>query len=311
MSSGRGGPFVSIVVCTCSPDNYPNLTAAVDSLLEQNYREKEILIVVDGNPDLYRRVEYSYGRQANIRSFLLPQNSGVSAARNAGIRAARGEIIAFIDDDAVAARDWLEQLLNTYREFGALAAGGKILPAWIRRAPDFLPEELYWLVGATHDGFAADKVMEIRNVFGPNMSFKSEVFRSIGLFNPHFGFSGKSKMQAEEPELAIRMQLKYGKGVLYNPRAIVHHKIPPAKTKAGILLKRAFFQGYSKAVLNRQFASAGAMASEKSYLGYLLFRCFPRRASKLYRLAELKKTVFLLAAVSSVGLGFICGYLKR
>jgi len=305
------GPPVSIVVCTHKLDNYRNLTEAIKSLMAQSYAEKEILVVIDGDQVLYDRVRSDYDGKPAVKSVLLKENRGVSEARNAGIRIAKGDIIAFMDDDAVAAEDWLERLLSTYREFGALAVGGKILPVWEDRAPDYLPQELYWLVGVTNDGFAADRVVEVRNTFGPNMSFQHEVFRQIGLFDRRFGFTRTSRMQAEEPELAFRMKQRLGKGVLYNPQAIVYHKIPPDKTRVGGLLKRSFFQGYSKAFLNRQYPSGRAMSNEKSYLGFLVLHCLPRRAVRFYRPAELKKALFLTAALASVGLGFIYGYLKR
>jgi glucosyl-dolichyl phosphate glucuronosyltransferase len=311
MTAIRSDEFVSIVICTCSLDNYDNLTSAITSILDQPYPQKEILIVVDGDQPLFQKILSEYGMNPTIRTYFLKENQGVSAARNAGIKAAKGEIIAFLDDDAVAGKTWLENLLKTYREAGAIAVGGKILPVWVGREPAYLSAELYWLVGATHDGFAEEKVVEVRNAFGPNMSFRSEVFRTIGLFNHSFGFSGNSRLQAEEPELALRMRQKFSKGVHYNPDAIVYHKIPTVKTKVGGLLKRSFFQGYSKSMLNRQYASCGAMTSERSYLGYLLFRCIPRRALKFYHLSEIKKTGFLTASIACVGFGYIYGYLKK
>jgi glucosyl-dolichyl phosphate glucuronosyltransferase len=296
MAVDLAGP-VSIVVCTCKLDNYVNLTAAINSLLSQSYPAMEILVVVDGDQALHDKMLSDYGNHPVVKSFFLKENQGVSGARNAGIKAARGDIIAFLDDDAIAAEDWLDHLINTYREFGALAVGGKILPVWKDRAPDYLPDELYWLVGVTNSGFAAECVVEVRNTFGPNMSFKNEVFQKIGLFNQSFGFARTSHMQAEEPELALRMKQRLGKGVLYNPQAVVYHNISPEKTRVGGLLKRAFYQGYSKAFLNRRYASSGSMNSEKSYLGFLIFGCIPRRAIRFYRPAELKKTQIRLLTV--------------
>jgi len=305
--------LVSAVVCTYSLDNYPNLVEAVDSLLAQTHREMEVIIAVDGNAELYERVLAHYSGNKAVKTVLLKENVGVSGARNAGISVARGDVIAFIDDDAVADKGWVENLLTTYRDFDAAAVGGKILPVWLGGKPDYLPEELYWLAGITHEGFAEEKVVEVRNTFGPNMSFKREVFDKIGFFNENLGFAQKRapSIQAEEPEFALRMRRKLGKGVIYNPKAIVYHKIPPSKVKVRLLLKRAFYQGYSKALLRKLNISADSGATEKAYLKALLLKHIPRRLKRFYRLTELKKLLMLFACIGAVGLGFVYGYVKR
>jgi GT2 family glycosyltransferase len=305
--------LVSAIVCTHSLDNYSNLVEAVDSLLAQTHTEIEIIIAVDGNAKLHEMVSAHYADNKAVKTILLKENIGVSGARNAGISVAKGDVIAFIDDDATAEKGWVENLLGPYREYDAVAVGGKILPVWLGIKPDYLPEELYWLVGATHQGFAEERVGEVRNAFGPNMSFRREVFQKAGMFNENLGFArrGLSYIQAEEPEFALRMRRELGKGVIYNPKAIVYHKIPRAKVKVGPLLKRAFYQGYSKALLSKLNISADSEATERSYLKALLTKYIPGRLMRSYRLNELKKLLMLAACVIAVGLGFAYGYVKR
>jgi glucosyl-dolichyl phosphate glucuronosyltransferase len=310
MNAVLSSVFVSIVICTHNRDNYPNLVEALDSLLAQTHQKTEIITVVDGDQSLHDRVIFDYGKHTALKFVLLKENQGVSEARNAGIKAAKGDIIAFLDDDAIAGKDWLTQLVSTYEELEAIAVGGKILPIWPESRPDYFPEELDWLVGVTNDGFAEDNVTKVRNTFGPNMSFRREVFQKVGLFNKVFGFIGHSYIQAEEPELALRMKRKFGKEVMYNPKAIVYHKITPLKLKVVILLKRSFFQGYSKALLRKLDSSADSITTEKSYLKYLLTNRIPYRIIRAYHLSELKKVVMLVAVIVNVGLGFIYGNLK-
>ena len=183
--------------------------------------------------------------------------------------------------------------------------------------PDYLPEELYWLVGVTHEGFAEEKVTQVRNTFGPNMSFRRGVFQKVGLFNENLGFArrGTSYMQGEEAEFTLRIKQKLGQGVLYNPKALVYHKIPPSKVKVKALLKRAFYQGYSKALLRKLNPSADSIATERAYLKSLLLKYIPKRLKSFFlgsaHLNALKQLLVLVASIFSVGLGFLYGYTKR
>jgi glucosyl-dolichyl phosphate glucuronosyltransferase len=300
-----------VVVCTHSLENYSNLTGTLDSLLKQTIHPAEIIIVVDGNKGLYEKIRADYSSLKMINTLLLGKNRGISEARNAGILKAGGAILAFIDDDAIADKDWLKELAAMYQEFQAVAAGGKILPRWTNgAAPDYFPEEVYWLVGVTNIGFAEDKVSEIRNTFGPNMSFKKEVFQQAGLFSGGFGFSGTSLVQAEEPEMALRMKKHFGKGVMYNPKAIVYHNVNASKVKIGVLVKRAFFQGYSKALLKKREIVGDSLKTESSYLRFLLFKRIPARLFRINHAAEIKKGFVLIMVVMGVGLGYIYGRLK-
>lgn len=309
--------LVSVVVCTCSVDDYQNLVEAVDSLLEQTHREMEIVVVVDGSDELYERTVTHYSSKSNVKIALTKQTSGAFGAANVGVQMARGEIIAFMDDDAIAERRWVENLIDTYHEFDAIAVGGKILPIWRCKKPEYLIEEMYWLVGLTHKGFAEEKAIEVRNTFGPNMSFKREVFNKIGLFNEELGFARRihSYMQGAEAEFALRMKQQLGKGVSYNPKAIVYHKISPSKVRLKMLLKRAFYQGYSKALLRRLSPSTEALAVERSYLKSLLVKHIPDRIKGLFSRSnsatEMKSLSFLVVSIFSVGIGFLCGYVKR
>lgn len=307
--------FVSVIVCTYRSDNRQNVLDAVASLLNQTYHTMEIIIVVDGNETLQREITREYNSQGNIQVIGLEESIGASGARDWGITIAQGDVIAFLDDDAVAEKRWVEGLVNTYQKNDAIAVGGKVLPIWLKKKPDYLPEELYWLVGLTYEGFGKKGVIEVRNALGPNMSFKREVFEKVGSFSQSFGFTrkGASCMQGEEPELALRMKNKLGKGVIYNPELIVYHKVPQSKTRLRILLRRAFYQGYSKAWLRRLSPSPKPLATEESYLKDLLFQYIPQRMKRLFLgtglAAKMKQLLVLLAAIFAVGLGFIYGHI--
>jgi glycosyltransferase involved in cell wall biosynthesis len=307
--------FVSVVVCTHSLDNYQNLVQAIDSLLAQSYREIEIIIIVDGNRDLFKDVVAVYGARDDIKIIANEQSLGAFGAGNVGVKASVGDIIAFLDDDAVADVKWIENLVQMYKERDAVSVGGNVLPIWLSKQPNYFPEELYWLVGVTHDDFGGGIVSEVRNTYGVNMSFRRKVFEEIGSLNAELGFSkgGTSYMQGAEPEFALRMKEHFGRGVIYNPDAIVYHKIPISKTGFKKLIRRAFYQGYSKALMKRFGRLPDTLATEKSYLRDLLFKYIPRRVKGIFSRGcsgEIKKLVLLVSVIFSVGLGFLYGYVK-
>lgn len=264
---------ISLIICTHQTHRYLDFVEAINSLLTQNYENTEIIVVVDGNEELYAKI--SKNGNKNIDKIIFnDKNLGLSESRNKGIKEAKGDIIAFFDDDAVADKNWLKELVKVYDEKGTIAAGGKLLPKWEKtKKPNFLPEEYYWLVGATHKGFP-EKVTEVRNTFGSNISFKTEVLKALGGFKTEMGVKGKGLLQGEETELCDRMRNKFGKGVIYNPKAVVYHKVFPERLRMRFLLRRAFWQGYSK----RMMKELGYSIDEESdFVRNLIFKSISER----------------------------------
>lgn len=251
----------SIILCTHRSERYEDFVEAIDSLNAQSCENEklEIVVVVDGNRELYNRILKSGIEEADkvkskVKVILNEKNLGLSESRNKGVREAKGNVIAFFDDDAVADEDWLKELERMYREYDAIAAGGRLLPKWTSKKPKFLPEEYYWLIGATHKGFP-EEVTEVRNTFGSNISFKADMLRELEGFRSEMGVKGKGLLQGEETELCERMREKFGRGVVYNPDAIVYHKVFPERLRLRFLLRRAFWQGYSKRVMKELWYS--------------------------------------------------------
>jgi glycosyltransferase involved in cell wall biosynthesis len=293
---------VSIILCTHRSERYEDFVEAVNSLLSQSYDNLEIVVVVDGNRELYDRILKSGIEEADkveVRVILNEENLGLSESRNRGMKEAKGDIIAFFDDDAVADEDWMRELVRLYEEKDAIAAGGKLLPKWVSKKPKFLPEEYYWMVGATHRGFP-EEVTEVRNTFGSNISFKADVLRELEGFRSEMGVKGKGLLQGEETELCERVREKFGRGVVYNPDAIVYHKVFPERLRMQFLLRRAFWQGYSKRVMKE----LGYSISEEEKFVKSLFGGIVERV-KAKSLVAFGQLIFLLVFTSVVGLGYV------
>lgn len=296
---------VSVVLCTYSLDMYDHFSEAADSVLAQTYGDVELVVVVDGNDDLYDRIVEEYGDRDTVLVHGNDENRGLSYSRNTGSELATGDVVVFMDDDAVADERWIDELVSTYERHDALAVGGRMTPAWIAGKPDFLPEEFYWLVGVTYKGFAEEET-EVRNTFSSNLSFRRDVFLDLGGFRPHMGKQGTNDLQGGETELCSRLREEYDRGVMYNPDAEVAHKVFDFRTRAAWMIERAFWQGYSKRMM--QTETPESIDREFGFLGQLLFRFIPERIVDFARrpsVTKAKQLVMLLALLGSVGVGYV------
>ncbi len=297
--------LVSVVVATYSKKMLPHLMECVDSLFDQSYTDVEIICIVDGDAEYYELLKKEL---EGVRLYVNDRNLGLLLTRNRGAKIADGEVVAFIDDDAVADRKWIEGLVEMYEKYDAIAAGGKLKPLWIEKEPVWFPEEFYWMIGATHLGFP-ETIAEVRNTFGSNLSFRRDVFLELGGFNPDMGgIKGSRVLQGGETELCDRMRKKYGKGVMYNPNAVVYHKIFATRLKMKYLSRRAFWQGYSKAVMER---ISGEIKEERSFLRFLLRDRVTSRVRRIYRDYETLKLAVMLYFTFLVGAGYVFGKLRR
>ena len=302
---------VSVVVCEHTMARYDDVKEAVESLFDQTHDDVEVVLVSDGNERVCERFEAEYGDRADIVVRCLDDNVGLLDARNAGAEAASGEVVAFMDDDAIADADWVAELVAVYESSDLPAVGGKMVPAWVAGKPSFLPAEFYWLVGVTHRGFA-DGPGEVRNTFGSNISFRREVFLELGGFDTDIGGrQGDANLQGGETELCARMAETYGHGVYYNPDAEVAHKVFEYRTSLRWLLDRAFWQGYSKRAMETLVpASTGA---ESTFLGHLLRQSVPERLREFVTgpsVAGLLQFVFLFVFTAAVGAGYGYGVVR-
>ena len=317
----------SVVVCTHATERYPDLKEAVESVLANDYPDREVVVVSDGSEAVYERALEDFGDRDDVVVHLQETNQGLLTTRNTGASVATGDVVVFFDDDALAEEDWLSELAEVYErtkspwatDGGAatngdarvLAAGGKMVPAWVAGEPSFLPAEFYWLVGVTHRGFA-EGPGEVRNTFGSNISFRADAFEELGGFDTNIGGrKGDRHLQGGETELCARLGERYGVGVQYNPDARAAHKIFDYRTDPVWLVRRAFWQGYSKRGM--EVFVPESTGEEGDFLSDLLFRFVPGRVRGLveeFSTAKLLQLVMLFVLTGAVGLGYLYGVVK-
>ncbi len=213
---------ISVIICAYTEDRWDALVAAVESVQQQTLPPREIIIVIDRNLDLLKRV------QEQIQGLVVVENTqahGLSGARNSGIAVAKSQFIAFLDDDAIAAPDWLMVLSEKFTDPRVLGIGGTVTPLWLGKVPLWLPEEFNWVVGCTYRGMP-ETVQTIRNPVGANMAFRREVFDNVGGFRNGIGRVGMRPVGCEETEFCIRVRRHCpGAVFLHQPTAI--QRAPP------------------------------------------------------------------------------------
>lgn len=258
---------ISVIICAYTEDRWNDLTEAIESVKQQTLAPREIIIVIDHNPALLKRV------REQVSGVVVVENTearGLSGARNSGIAVAQGQIIAFLDDDAIAMPDWLIQLSTFFTDPNMLGAGGSIHPLWIDKKPFWLPEEFYWVIGCTFRGMP-QTVAAVRNLIGANMSLRRVVFDTVGGFCNEVGRVGTWPISAEENELCIRAHQLLPQSVfIYQPQAMVFHRVPNQRTRWHYFCVRCYAEGLSKAIVARYVGVKSGLTTELVYTLFVL-----------------------------------------
>jgi glycosyltransferase involved in cell wall biosynthesis len=266
-------PTVSVIICAYTIGRWDQLLRAIHSVQNQSMPALEIIVVADHEDELLNRL-----RKAVTSTVIVLENrqrKGLSGARNTGTTVARGDIVAFLDDDAEAAPGWLAVLIEGYHDPTVFGTGGSVEPVWSRPAPHF-PSEFNWVIGCTYTGMPTKRAF-VRNMIGANMSFRRQVINEIGGFTDGIGRVGSKPVGCEETELCIRIRQAWPQGrVLYEPRAVVRHHVPSTRLEWQYFVARCFSEGLSKALLCRLGGADDGLSSERSYVARALPRGFMR-----------------------------------
>jgi GT2 family glycosyltransferase len=253
---------VSVVICAYTGERWALLRAAVASVRSQTSPPGEIFVVVDHDDALLARVRAEIDGVAAIPS---REARGLSGARNSGVAATRGDVVAFLDDDAVAAPDWLEHLTAPYADARVLGVGGAIEPRWLGGRPPGFPAEFDWVVGCTYAGMPTRRGL-VRNLIGANMSMRRDVLDAAGGFRAGIGRVGLRPTGCEETELCIRAARRLPGGTfVHEPRARVAHAVPADRATWRYFRARCFAEGQSKARVAAVAGRHDGLASERAF----------------------------------------------
>lgn len=297
---------ISVIICAYTQERWYDLIAAIESVQKQTLPPKEIIVVIDHNPSLFKQL------QEQVSEVVIVENTnmrGLSGARNSGLTVATSQIIAFLDDDAIATPEWLITLMQGFSDPHVLGIGGAIIPLWSEHRPHWLPEEFFWVLGCTYRGMPST-ITPVRNLIGANMSFRRELFNTVGGFRSGIGRVGTLPMGCEETELCIRANQHWPEKVfLYYPQAKVYHRITSKRTHRRYFYARCYAEGLSKARVTQATGLQDGLSTERSYVfGTLL----PSIIHNLTRcdINSLQRAAAIVTGLSITTLGYLLGTMQ-
>ena len=172
------------------------------------------------------------------------QQAGLSFARNRGIEAARGSIIAFVDDDIYFDARWLVEIVAAFeRHPDVHCVGGKSIPTFEGEKPDWLTESMLQFYGSTLSGDSDRLMVFPEHPFGVNMAFRREVFDKVGGFRTDLGRVKNSLLSNEEKDMFHRVAAA-GFRVFYASRALLQHRVPAERLQAGLAPETGILAGH-------------------------------------------------------------------
>lgn len=181
------------------------------------------------------------------RRSLTEPVAGLSRARNRGAAAAAGEVVLFIDDDAVAPRGWVAAHLAAYaRDPAVVAVGGPVVLRWPDGRPSWLTPRLEHWFSALDHGDDAGPFPRPHGPYGTNMSVRRPVLDEVGGFDEMLGRRGRSLVSSEEADLFARVWQAGGR-IAYEPAALVLHGVTGDRLARRWVLRRGWAQGRSNA----------------------------------------------------------------
>ena len=263
---------ISVVICAYTDARRELLDNSIEAVLAQLRPTDQLVVSIDYNDELFNRVSAQFGTRATVVSNA--NTRGICGARNAGIEASTGDVVAFVDDDAQIQPGWLERMRSDYADPLVAGVGGNAQPVWPSDRPAWFPVEFDWVVGCSHHGLPEEPA-QVRNLLGCNMSFRRDALESVGGFNSAIGQVGSNLLRCDETELCIRLnQNAPSAHLMLDPGIKVRHWVSDDRTTWKYFLRRCFWEGYSKQRLSTMVGRSDALSTERAFVYRVLPMAF-------------------------------------
>jgi glucosyl-dolichyl phosphate glucuronosyltransferase len=243
-------PSISAVVCT--RNRAPLLARTLTSLVEQDFptTDFEILVVDNRSTDDTADIVRGFNAQSPVR-YLREDNLGLCFARNAGWRAASGNYIAYLDDDAIASPGWLSAIRAAFAADPLIGAvGGPCRPLWGAPRPQWLTDELLPSLTVLDWGPTAKVIENIDQewIAGANMAVPKRILEQVGGFHPRLDRVGNNLLSSGDIFL-LKAICRHGYRCFYQPEMIVGHLVPASRLTQQWFCSRYYWQGISDAAM--------------------------------------------------------------
>jgi len=218
----------------------------------------EILVVDNGSIDQTREVIEAAARDSRIPVIYLSEaRPGKSHALNTAVAHARGDLLAFTDDDVLPSPKWLVAYKQAFGETGADYAAGRILPLWEAAPPRWLTPAQHGVLAVRDGGTQRlilagvhDQVMPI----GANMAVRRHVLDRVGGWNPDLGKLKNTLRTGEDHEFALKLAAAGFAGV-YEPEACALHRVPADRLRLEYFFRWCYSNGRIEAGLEQEYPS--------------------------------------------------------
>jgi len=296
---------VSVVICAYTEERWPLLVRSVASARHQQREPLEVIVCIDHNDALLQRCRREWAQgpgdgHVPVVVVASKYDGHQGAARNTALEIADGDIVAFLDDDARAEPDWLDQLLAPYEDERVVAVGGAPLPEFEGERPNWFPFEFDWVFGCAYAGLPQSRAILAR-LIGANMSVRREALASIGGFH---------RDHHEDMDMCHRLVHIYPDAlIMYEPTARVRHYVPESRTAWSYYWRRCFFVNKWKVEAFRQMGGAASLSADVGFVSEALTRGVPRalgQAARGDRWGAARAGV-IVVGIALAGAGYLAG----
>jgi len=228
----KKAPKISVVICSYNRQDY--IIEAIDSLYNQTHPrwEYEVIVVDNNSTDNTEALckQYIAAHPDYNIFYLTEKRQGASYARNTGAAAARGELLVFMDDDAVADKDFIERIILFFNEHpDAAGMGGRITPKYIPAEPVWMSHFVSSLVGNFDYSATTEVFRPNKYPLESNMVVRKEDFDRVHGFNTALpGVMGTLRIGGEGKEFFLKLQAG-GRKIYYDPSVKVQHVVEVKK----------------------------------------------------------------------------------
>ena len=302
----HSSPTVSVIICAYTEDRWLLLEDSVASVEAQSTPPIEIILCIDHNEELLQRCERRFviERQAKVIPLTVVANKHdghLGSARNTAADIASGEVLAFLDDDAAAAADWLEQLIAPFSDPRVAAVGGAPLPRFSEQRPRWFPFEFDWVFGCAYNGLPSTRA-KLAHLIGANMAVRRSALEKVGGFHSD-----------NHDDMDMCHRLAFARfNVVYEPLAVVSHFVPATRMTWRYFWRRCYFVNLGKVEAFANMHDAAHLGAEFAFVGRIITRSIPAEVRQFLRgdMYGLVRTGVMVAGIMLAGLGHLSGKSK-